>query len=123
MIDGKILLVEDESITRASMADLLRSEGYEVAEARDGAQGVELFETRHFDLVITDFVMPRLDGLKLIGRVHSVSPSTPVILITAYLSKDFGKTILQETAEFVRKPVEPAVLVAKVKDLLAEPLV
>jgi CheY-like chemotaxis protein len=123
MIDGKILLVEDESITRASMADLLRSEGYEVAEAGDGAQGVELFETRHFDLVITDFVMPRLDGFKLIGRVHSVSPSTPVILISAYLSKDFGKTILQETAEFVRKPIEPAVLVAKVKDLLAKPLV
>jgi DNA-binding response OmpR family regulator len=120
---GKILLVEDESITRASTADLLRTEGYEVAEAGDGAQGVELFETRHFDLVITDLVMPRLDGLKLIGRVHSVSPSTPVILITAYLSKDFGKTILQETAEFIRKPIEPAVLVAKVKDLLVGPLV
>jgi CheY-like chemotaxis protein len=43
---GKILLVEDESITRASTADLLRTEGYEVAEAGDGAQGVELFETR-----------------------------------------------------------------------------
>jgi CheY-like chemotaxis protein len=123
MIDGKILLVEDESITRASMADLLRSEGYEVAEAGDGAQGVELFETRHFDLVISDFVMPRLDGFKLIGRLKSLSPSTPVILISAYLSKAFGKTILQETAEFVRKPIEPSVLVAKVKDLLAKPLV
>jgi CheY-like chemotaxis protein len=119
---GKILLVEDESITRASMADLLRTEGYEVAEAGDGVHGAELFETRHFDLVITDFVMPRLDGLKLIARVHSVSPSTPVILITAYLSKEFGNTILQETAQFVRKPVDPNVLLTTVKHLLPEPV-
>ncbi|MGH8546641.1 MAG: response regulator [Gammaproteobacteria bacterium] len=115
---GKILLVEDESITRMSLADLLQNEGYEVKEARDGAQAVDLFESEGFDLVITDFVMPQLNGLKLIARVHSISPHTPIILITAYLSTDSGKAILQGSAEFIGKPVEPDVLSATVKHLL-----
>ncbi|MGH7825212.1 MAG: response regulator [Candidatus Binatia bacterium] len=122
MAAARILLVEDESITRASIADFLRKEGFDVDEARDGAQAMEFFEKRHFDVVITDFVMPQLNGLKLIARVHSMSPGTPIILITAYLSRDSGKAILQETAEFIGKPIEPNVLLATVHDLLIEPL-
>lgn len=114
----KILLVEDESITRASLADLLRQEGYEVEEARDGAQGVEVFEKRRFDLVITDLVMPQLNGFKLIARVQSISPHTPIILITAYLSTISGKAILQGSAEFIGKPIEPDIVLATVRHLL-----
>jgi len=115
---AKILLVEDESITRASLVDLLRNEGYEVEEARNGAQAVKLFETRRFDLLITDFVMPELNGLKLIARVHSSSPKTPIILITAYLSRDSGEAILQGAAEFVTKPIEARALLETVKRLV-----
>jgi DNA-binding response OmpR family regulator len=118
----RILLVEDESTTRAYIADLLRTEGYEVDEARDGAQGLELFARRQFDLVISDFIMPKIDGLKLISRVHAMSPHTPIILITAYLSTMAGKAILQKTAELIGKPVEPYVLLGTVKNLLAQPL-
>jgi CheY-like chemotaxis protein len=118
MHPANILLVEDESITRASIADVLRSDGYEVNEAGDGAQAVELFARRQFDLIVTDFVMPRMDGLKLISRVHSTSPHTPVILVTAYLSAVMGKAILQKTAEILGKPVEPNVLLGTVKNLL-----
>jgi CheY-like chemotaxis protein len=118
----RILLVEDESITRAYIADVLRTDGYEVEEARDGAQAVELFAQRQFDLVITDFIMPQMDGLKLISRVHSMSPHTPIILVTAYLSTTVGKTILQQSAELIGKPVEPYVLLGTVKNLLAHPL-
>jgi DNA-binding NtrC family response regulator len=114
----KILVVEDESITRASIADFLRKEGYEVDEAHDGAQAAEHFEVRHFDLVVTDLVMPQLNGFKLIARVHSISPNTPVILITAYLSSNSGKAILAGTAEFIGKPVELDVLLATIKHLL-----
>lgn len=117
-----ILVVEDESITRASISDFLRNEGYEVHEAGDGAQAVELFENRRFDLVITDLVMPQLNGFKLIARVHAISPYTPVILITAYLSKDSGKAILQGAAEFIGKPIDPDALLATVRHLLMEPL-
>ena len=117
----RILLVEDESITRTSMADVLRNEGYNVEEASDGAQAVELFESRWFNLVITDFVMPQLNGFKLIARVHSLAPQTPIILVSAYLSGNSGKAILQGTAEFIGKPIETDVLLATVKHLLVAP--
>jgi CheY-like chemotaxis protein len=115
---ARILLVEDESITRAYLADILRNEGYDVQEARDGAEAVKLFESQPFDLVITDLVMPQLNGFKLTARVRSVSPETPVILVTAYLSNHAGKTIVQGEAEFIGKPIEPDVLLATIHHLL-----
>ena len=116
---GKILLVEDDVITRATIADLLRSAGYEVTEASDGAQAIELFATQSFDLIITDLVMPHINGFKLIARVRSVSRDTPAVLITAFLSAASGKAILGGSAEFVGKPIEPAVLLATVKHLVS----
>lgn len=120
MTGENILLVEDESITRASIAHSLRDNGYQVTEAGDGAHAVELFGHQHFDLVITDLVMPQMNGFKLIESVRSISPETPVILVTAYLSMHSGKTILQGSAEFIGKPVDPEVLLATVQHLLTE---
>jgi CheY-like chemotaxis protein len=120
-MSARILLVEDESITRAYLADILRKDGYQVREARDGAEGVALFENDHFDVVVTDLVMPRLDGFKLTARVRSISPHIPVVLVTAYLSRQLGKVILEGEAEFVGKPVEPHVLLATIQHLLAGP--
>lgn len=117
---AKILLVEDESLTRASIAHFLRNEGYEVQEARDGTEAVELFNNGSFELIITDFVLPQLDGFKLIARVRSVSPGMPVIFITAYLSSWAGKALLQGSSEFIAKPIQPDVLLATVKHLLQE---
>jgi CheY-like chemotaxis protein len=114
----KILLVEDESITRANLADLLRKENYHVEEARNGAEASELFERRPFDLVITDLVMPEMNGFKLIARVRSKSPEIPIILITAYLSAHSGKAVIQGQAELITKPIEPEVLLSTVKHLL-----
>ncbi|MGH7826942.1 MAG: response regulator [Candidatus Binatia bacterium] len=120
MAGENILLVEDESITRANIADTLRVDGYQVTEAGDGAQAVELFENQRFDLIITDLVMPQMNGFKLIQSVRSISPETPVILVTAYLSMHSAKTILQGSAEFIGKPVDPEVLLATVRQLLME---
>jgi DNA-binding response OmpR family regulator len=114
----RILLVEDESITRKNLADCLRDAGYDVDEARDGAQAVALFENRHFDLVITDLVMPQLNGFKLIARVRSISRQTPIILITAYLSTHSGKALLQGEAELIGKPIDADLLLAAVRHLL-----
>lgn len=117
---ARLLVVEDESITRAAIGEFLRREGYVIEEARDGGQAVELFEGQRFDLVITDLVMPKLNGFKLIARVHSMSPATPIILITGYLARSSGKAILAGTAEFIGKPVDLDVLLATVKHLLTE---
>jgi len=119
----RILLVEDESITRAHLADMLRKEGYEVSEARDGAEGVAVFERERFDVVVTDLVMPRMNGFKLAARVRSVAPHTPVVLVSAYLSGQSGKAILGGEAECIGKPVEPNVLRATIKHLLGKPTI
>jgi CheY-like chemotaxis protein len=116
----RVLLVEDETITRAHLTDILRSDGYEVTEARDGAEGLALFENEPFDVVITDLVMPQLNGFKLTARVRSLSPGTPVILVTAYVSGQAGRVIVEGEAEFLGKPIEPDILLATLKHLLGD---
>lgn len=115
---ARILVVEDESITRASLAGVLRNEGYDVDEAGDGAQALNILEHRQFDLVITDLVMPQLNGFKLIEHIRSIPSQVPIILVSAYLPSSVGKPLLREPAEFIAKPIEPDVLLPMVKDLL-----
>jgi CheY-like chemotaxis protein len=77
---GRILVVEDEHVTRTNICDFLRQEGYQVNEAPDGAQALEMVKKGRFDLIISDFVLPKLNGLNLVEHVHSFSPKVPVIL-------------------------------------------
>ena len=118
----KILVVEDENLARKNICEFLRQEGYGVDEAADGGQAVELLTVellndRSFDLVISDFAMPRLDGLELVNRVHSASPHTPIIFMSAYLSMDSAKALLGEAAEFIQKPFQFDVLLSAVQRL------
>lgn len=118
LMSAQILLVEDDTVIRGDVRECLLKAGYEVAEAKDGAQALELVSSREFDLVITDFVMPKLDGFKLIEAIRFKSPETPVIFMTGYLSADSGQIILQGTAEFIHKPFTPEVLLSTVQRLL-----
>jgi CheY-like chemotaxis protein len=115
---GKILVVEDDVVLRKSIAQLLQKEGYVVEEAPDGAQALGLLNQRRFDLVISDFVMPRMDGLKVVEQVHALCPQTPVIFLTGYLSRKSAEALLHGMAEFVQKPVTDELLLAKVEGLL-----
>jgi DNA-binding NtrC family response regulator len=115
---ASILVVEDDPLGRNLICEVLRSDGHQPFEASDGAEALELLQTQPFNLVISDFVMPKLDGLKLLGHLHSVSPRMPVILISGYMSEDSGKKILQQTAEFLPKPFDLDVLRSTVQRLL-----
>src|SRR5688572_13904727 len=106
----KILVVEDDSITRSTICGLLRTEGYEVSEASNGAQALELLKTEPVDLVITDFYMPRLDGVALVEQIHTSSPETPVVFMTGYLSRRTAETILKGRAEYMAKPISLEIL-------------
>jgi DNA-binding NtrC family response regulator len=89
----KILVVDDEPVLRKFICEVLqRAGGYDVDQASDGFQAVAILKNRRFDLVITDFVMPRMDGVKLLEHVRAMSPQIPVIFITAYLSRESAKT-------------------------------
>lgn len=115
---ASILVVEDDPLGRNLICEVLRGEGHQPFEASDGAEALQLLQMHPFNLVISDFVMPKLDGLKLLGHLHSVSPRMPVILISGYMAEDSGKKILQQTAEFLPKPFALDVLRSTVQRLL-----
>src|SRR6266436_9757268 len=99
---ANILVVEDDGLERNLICQVLRGEGHETIEASDGAEALELLYAQRFDLVITDFVMPRLNGLKFVDQLHPLQPRLPIIFITGYLSAISGKVILDNVAEVIR---------------------
>ncbi|HXV79814.1 MAG TPA: response regulator [Candidatus Binatia bacterium] len=120
-----ILLVEDDSLSRRAFAQILRAAGYQVAEAQNGVEALEILTTgaevlteETFDLVIADLVLPGLHGVNLIHQIRAKWPKMPIIVISGYLSDGSGKVILEDFAEFVQKPIDPAALIAAVRRLL-----
>ena len=115
---ANVLVVEDDRLNRNLICKVLRNEGHQVFEACDGAEALDLLYAQHFDLVITDFMMPRLNGLKLVEQLHPLQPQLPIIFITGYLSAISGKAILNDVAEVIPKPFELDVLRSTVQRLL-----
>ena len=115
---ANVLVVEDDRLNRNLICKVLRNEGHQVVEANDGAEALELLYAQRFDLVITDFVMPRLNGLKFVEQLHPLQPRLPIIFITGYLSAASGKAIFDNVAEVIPKPFELDVLRSTVQRLL-----
>jgi len=115
---ANILVVEDDLLNRDLICKVLRKEGHRVVEACDGAIALEILQVLAFDLVITDFMMPKLNGIKFVEHLHSLQPRIPIIFITGFLSVISGKTILDDVAEVLAKPFELDVLRSTVHRLL-----
>jgi CheY-like chemotaxis protein len=115
---ANVLVVEDDRLNRNLICKVLRNEGHQVVEASDGAEALELLYGQHFDLVITDFVMPKLNGLKFVEQLHPLQPRLPIIFISGYLSAISGKAILDNVAEVIPKPFELDVLRSTVQRML-----
>jgi CheY-like chemotaxis protein len=114
-----ILLVEDEAIARHAFAQILRSHRHEVIEAADGAEALKLLDKYAVDLVVTDLVMPGLDGFSLVTRIRQKLPAVPIVIISGYTAQ-FAAPALNEATEFLPKPIDPPVLMATVQRLLAQ---
>lgn len=115
---ASILVVDDDGYARGTICRALRASGYESTGARNGAQAVFLLQRDRFDLVITDFAMPRLNGVKLVNFVRSLYPKIPVIFISGYLSETASNALLNGAAEVLAKPFELDHLTSIVKRLL-----
>jgi CheY-like chemotaxis protein len=101
---------------------MLRKEGHRVVEACDGAIALDIVGMLQFDLVITDFVMPNLNGLNFVEELHSLEPRLPILFITGYASVISGKTILDDVdvAEILPKPFDVDTLRSTVQRLLID---
>jgi two-component system response regulator HydG len=80
-----ILLVDDNANGLAARKSVLEELGYSIVTCTSGADALEYFESQKFDLVVTDYKMPRMDGLELIGRLRKHTPGLPIVLISGYV--------------------------------------
>lgn len=115
----KILIAEDEADMRKIIRLYLEKEGYEVTAAADGSEALDKLCEQHFDLVIADWMMPRMSGIELLEQIKSLSISVKTMLLTAKGEvRDEITGLTCGADEYVRKPFEPAVLMLRVKKLL-----
>lgn len=112
-----ILLVEDEVGIRDAFALLLELEGYAVHTAVDGQDALDVLARTPVDLVITDLMMPRLDGLGLARELHGRSGAPPVVLVTAAAGPPARGEGL---AAVLTKPLELGALLQTVAGVLAQ---
>jgi CheY-like chemotaxis protein len=80
----KILVVDDNEMLCRLSCDILRAEGYHAVHATSVAEALEAFEKQDFDLVVTDFLMPGMDGLDLARQIRAKQSNFPIIVMTAY---------------------------------------
>jgi two-component system cell cycle sensor histidine kinase/response regulator CckA len=121
--DATLLLVEDEDAVRAFSARALRSKGYKVLEARSGEAALELLNEQKspIDLLITDVVMPRIDGPTLVRQVRGERPDLKVIFISGYAEDAFRKRLDQGAGiHFLPKPFSLKQLAGKVKEVMRD---
>lgn len=120
---GTILLVEDEEGLRSLNARGLRSRGYKVLEAENGVEAMELLEANDgaIDLVVSDVVMPEMDGPTLLKAMRARNPDLRIIFVSGYAEDAFDKSVLREEDQFafLPKPFALSALVAKVKETMA----
>lgn len=120
---NRILLAEDEEILRMLVVDTLEDEGYEIDEASDGQEALELFQEHTYDLVIIDYMMPVFTGLEVIEKIRASSRNQDVkILMLSAKSQQYEQDrVLEAGADyFMAKPFSPLNLLKKVGEILDE---
>lgn len=121
---GNILLVEDEDAVRLFAARALRSKGYSVIEARTGEAALAILNAgeERFDLLVTDMMMPELDGASLIREARRKAPDLPVICISGYTQDAMAQEVFDlPRVSFLPKPFSLKQLAGRVKDAIESP--
>ena len=114
----KILIADDEQLMRQLVIDFLKPEGYEILEASDGKEALDIYDKEPPDLILLDVMMPGYDGWTVCREIRRES-TVPIMMLTAK-----GEEIDQLFAydlgadEYITKPFSPKILVAKIKALL-----
>ena len=114
----RILIADDEALMRQLVADFLRPEGYEVLEAVDGKQALDIFNEQKPDLVLLDVMMPGYDGWTVCREIRRTS-TVPIIMITAK-DEEIDQLFAYDLGvdDYITKPFSPKLLVAKMKALV-----
>jgi DNA-binding response OmpR family regulator len=116
----KILIIEDEKPLAHALELKLTHEGFDVVTTDNGTDGVAFLEKDHFDIVLTDLIIPGLDGFKVLETVKDKKIKTPVIVMTNLNQEEDKKKVfdLGATAFFVKSNAPISEIVESVKDTL-----
>ena len=119
----KILVVDDEENIRASISEILKEEGYRLAEAKSLAEAVELIASEYFHVIILDVWMQDGDGIEFISRINDISPDSVIVMITGHGNVDMAvKAIRSGAYDFIEKPFSMDRLILSVKRAVDEAL-
>lgn len=118
-MSNKILFVEDEEDLTLIVADTLRGQGYAVITAADGIEGLEKFKTEAADIVVADVMMPKMDGFTMAKEIRKLSPTVPLLFLTAKSTIDDVEEGFEIGAnDYLKKPFELRELIVRIKALL-----
>jgi DNA-binding response OmpR family regulator len=114
-----VILVEDDPEMRLFLTEMLQEEGYDVRAAGDSLSGLCLQLRQPADVVVTDWKMPDMDGLKLLQALKRCNPDLPVVMVTAYPEEDLVRRVQEEGAfSCLAKPFRRAQLLAHLQGAL-----
>ncbi len=115
----RILFVEDEPDLSMIVCDTLREQGYWVTAAKDGVDGLLKFKSEGADIVVSDVMMPRMDGFAMAREIRRISPSVPLLFLTAKSAVDDVEKGFEIGAnDYLKKPFELRELIVRIKALL-----
>lgn len=114
-----ILIVDDDIACRKACAKSLSANGFKISEAEDGDQAIELLSTNHYDIVLTDIMMPGTDGIGVLKYIKESTPECEVILMTAYPTVETSVEALRfGAADYLTKPLELDDLNSRIEECL-----
>jgi CheY-like chemotaxis protein/archaellum biogenesis ATPase FlaH len=117
----KILVVDDDNVTRRLFSDLLKNEGHNITIVESGYKAIEQFENSIFDLAIVDLKMPGIDGIEVLKELKAINPNTYVVIVTAYGTVDTAVEALKFGAcDFIEKPFKLRKIQEIITDLAAQ---
>jgi diguanylate cyclase (GGDEF)-like protein len=119
MPKGRILAVDDQRYFRELLEGLLTEEGYEVVTASSGEEALRIIEQSHFDIVLTDLVMPGMDGNDLVHRVKQRDPEQEIVVVTGVVDvKTAVESMKLGASEYLIKPFDRATLASSLEKIL-----
>lgn len=119
---GSVLFIEDEELFLEMFGKKLEDEGFEVVYAKNGAWGLEEARKRHFDVVVTDIVLPNMDGEEIVRNLKGddATKDIPIIVLSASVADDAGERVREMGAAdfFIKTHIIPSDLVRKIEELI-----
>lgn len=113
---SRVLIVDDEKSIRITLCEFLRKEGYEADSAPDAFSALETLKNSHYDVIVTDIIMPRMSGIELLSKIRDISENSEVIIMTGEPTVNTAIKAVQSGAyDYMTKPISKKTLLETVR--------